>query len=171
MMKKVFLLSFIIILFVSGCASGVNQTNENTIEVESGFCLLTENVRIKLGMDISEVTMEPISTEQGSGDGFRWTINKYDNIEVKTLLTDDQKNVINKASTESPAYHTPRGIKPGDSVTKLKETYPKHLTYSQSPEKEYCVFDPEDDLGFHRIYFYIEDDSVSRIVLENGIDG
>ena len=170
-MKKVFLLSLVMLLLVSGCASGMNQTNENTIEAESEFCLISDEETIELGMDISEVTMEPISTEQGSGDGFRWTINKYDNIEVKTLLTDDQKNVINKASTESPTYHTPRGIKPGDSVSKLKEMYPKHLAHSQSPEIEYYVFDPEDDIGFLRIYFYIEDDSVIQIMIENGIDG
>ncbi len=135
------------------------------------FCLVSKNAIIELNSDMSKLQIQPTSVEQGSGDGFRWTDNKYEDVEIKALISDDNKSIINKISTESPAYETSRGIKVGDSVTKLKDTYKENLTYSESVERKYYVFDPDNDIGFKRIYFYVENDAVNKIIIEDGIDG
>ena len=92
-------------------------------------------------------------------------------IEIKALISDDNKSIINKISTESAVYETSRGIKVGDNTRKLRDLYKEHLAYSESVERKYYVYDPENDIGFKRIYFYVDDDIINEIIIEDGIDG
>lgn len=140
-------------------------------EEKSEFCLVKEDTIIELNTDMSKLQLQPTSVEQGSGDGFKWTINKYEDVEIKALISDDNKSIINKISTESADYQTTRGIKVGDSVITLKDVYNEHLIYSESVEKKYYMYDPDNDIGFNRIYFYCTDDTITKIIIENGIDG
>ena len=50
-----------------------------------------------------------------------------------------------------------------------KEEYQQDLTKANSDEILY-VYEPQ-NVGFNRIYFYIENDTITKITLENGIDG
>ena len=149
----------------------VGGKNENDEKSKSEFCLISEETIIELNSDLSKVQMKPIRVENGSGDGFKWTDNKYDNIEIKALISDDNKSIINKISTESAVYETSRGIKVGDNTRKLRDLYKEHLAYSESVERKYYVYDPENDIGFKRIYFYVDDDIINEIIIEDGIDG
>lgn len=186
-MKKITLILLMItLLMVAGCKD-YNQKNIHLPETENDkiyttvggneekekteFYLASKNTIIELNTDISKLQMQPTSVEQGSGDGFRWTNNKYEDIEIKALISDDNKSIINKISTESTAYQTSRGIKVGDSVVKLKDMYKENLIYSESVERKYYMYDPDNDIGFNRIYFYCTNDTITRIVIENGIDG
>lgn len=186
-MKKITLiLLMIMLLMIAGCKDD-NQENlylpeakndkiyttvgGNEEKEKTEFCLVSKNTIIELNTDISKLQMQPTSVEQGSGDGFRWTNNKYEDVEIKALISDDNKSIINKISTESTAYQTSRGIKVGDSVVKLKDMYKENLTYSESVERKYYMYDPDNDIVFNRIYFYCTNDTITRIVIENGIDG
>ena len=55
-------------------------------------------------------------------------------------------------------------------MQKLQEKYPEDLEKANS-DKIWYVYNPQNDLGFNRIYFYIENDVITRIIIENGIDG
>ncbi len=167
MKKAIAVMCAVTLLLISGCAGGYEE-NEMVV---SEFCLISDDVIIELNADIAKIDIEPLSVEYGSGDGFKWTINKYEDVEIKTLLSDENINLINKVSTEAPLYKTTRGIKVGDDITKLEKLYNEYLTYSKSPEKTYYVYDPEDDIGFKRIYFYVKNNKISKIIIEDGIDG
>jgi len=186
-MKKItFVLMIITFLMFAGCKDDdqkslyLPETKNDNISTaiagnenkdKSEFCLISQNVIIELNTDMSKLQIQPTSVEQGSGDGFRWIINKYDDVEIKALISDDNKSIINKISTESTAYQTSRGIKVGDSVVTLKDMYKENLIYSESVEMKYYMYDPDNDIGFNRIYFYCTNDTITRIVIENGIDG
>ena len=149
----------------------IGGEDEKKTQAETEFCLISENALIELNSDMANISMVPINVEQGSGDGFKWTENKYADIQIKALLSDDDKWFVNKITTNSSAYETARGISVGDSVSKLKDTYKDNLEYSESIEKSYYVYDPENDIGFKRIFFHVENDSINEIVIEDGIDG
>ena len=144
---------------------------ENKTQAETEFCLISEKVIIELNSDMANISMVPINIKQGSGDGFKWTDNKYEDVEIKALISDDNKSIINKISTESAVYETARGIKVGDNTKKLKELYKEYLTFSESIERKYYVYDPDNDIGFKRIFFYVENDVINKIIIEDGIDG
>ncbi|MBE7029577.1 MAG: hypothetical protein E7405_04950 [Ruminococcaceae bacterium] len=144
---------------------------EKQLETKTEFCLVSKTNIIEINSDIEKLNMEPLSVEHGAGDGFKWTIHKYSDIEIKTLLSDNNKSVINKISTKSPVYRTIRYIGVGDSVSKLIDSYKNDLEYSWSIEKSYYVFDPQNDIGFKRIFFYIDNDIINEIIIEDGIDG
>lgn len=186
-MKKITLILLMItLLMITGCKD--NNTNnlylpeakndniyttvgDDEQKEKTEFCLASKNTIIELNSDMSKLQMQPTSVEQGSGDGFRWTNNKYEDVEIKALISDDNKSIINKISTESTAYETSRGIKVGDSVVKLKDIYKENLTYSESVERKYYMYDPDNDIGFKRIYFYVENNVINKIIIEDGIDG
>ncbi len=186
-MKKITLILLIItLLMMAGCKDNKQNSlylpeaeNDKIFTTVGGdeekekteFCLISNNIIIELNTDMSKLHMQPTSVENGSGDGFRWTNNKYEDVEIKALISDDNKSIINKISTESTAYETSRGIKVGDSVVKLKDIYNEKLIYSESVERKYYMYDPDNDIGFNRIYFYCTNDTITRIVIENGIDG
>lgn len=137
---------------------------------QTEFCLISTDTAIELNSDIEKVNLKPLSVEHGSGDGFKWTENKYADVVIKVLYSDDGKGFINRITTTSPNYETARGLKVGDGVSKLTDTY-DDLKYSETIEESYYVYDPETDIGFKRIFFYVENDSVREIVVEDGIDG
>ena len=149
----------------------IGGEDKKKTQAETEFCLISENAFIELNSDMANISMVPINFEQGSGDGFKWTENKYADIQIKALLSNDDKWFINKIITNSSVYETARGICVGDSVSKLKDTYKDNLEYSESIEKSYYVYDPENDIGFKRIFFHVENDSINEIVIEDGIDG
>ncbi len=171
--KLIFAISIIGLLLVSGCVPGSNQTTDyqKNLEGKSDFCLYSKTETIELNTDISKVKMEPISVEYGSGDGFKWTESKYEDVEIKTLTSDDGKSMINKISTKSSSYETTRGIRVGDNITKLEDLYKESLIFSESVESCYYLYDPEDDIGFKKIYFYIKNNTINMIVIEDSIDG
>lgn len=149
----------------------VGGENEDDEKSKSEFCLISEDTIIELNSDLLKLQMKPIRVENGSGDGFKWTDKKYDNIEIKALISEDNRSIINKISTESDAYETSRGIKVGDNTRKLKDLYKEYLAYSESVERKYYIYDPENDIGFKRIYFYVDNDIINKIIIEDGIDG
>ncbi|MEE1258459.1 MAG: hypothetical protein UHN47_18435, partial [Lachnospiraceae bacterium] len=97
--------------------------------------------------------------------------NKYEDVEIRAMISDDNESIISKISTESAAYETTRGIKVGDNTKKLKDLYKDYLIYSESIERKYYVYDPDNDIGFKRIFFYVENDVINKIIIEDGIDG
>ncbi len=137
---------------------------------EKELLLLSEdNIEFKLNAEISTIDKEPISEKEGRGDGFRWKDYSYEDISVRALIGDDNLTQITHISTTSKNYKTPRDIKVGDTFQKLQEKYPEDLTKTLSDEicYEYML----KGIGVNRMYFYIENDIVTKIVIENGIDG
>jgi len=131
--------------------------------------LSDDNVRFKLNADISTIDKEPISGKEGRGDGFNWRDYSYEDVLVKALIGNDNSTQIIRISTASNKYKTPRDIKVGDSLKKLQEKYPKDLTKGLFNEACY-VYVPQ-GIGVNRISFYLENDIITMIVIENGIDG
>ncbi len=125
--------------------------------------------KFKLNADMSTIIDTPISENEGRGDGFHWKEYTYEDIFVKALIGDDDTTGIILISTTSSNYKTPREISVGDSLQKLQEKYPSDLVKANSDEI-YYIYEPQ-DVGFNRIYFYIENDVITKIALENGIDG
>ncbi len=133
---------------------------------EKELLLLSEdNIEFKLNAEISTIDKEPISEKEGRGDGFRWKDYSYEDISVRALIGDDNLTQIIHISTTSKNYKTPRDIKVGDTLQKLKEKYPEDLT-TDGICYEYML----KGIGINRIYFYIENDIITKIVIENGID-
>ncbi len=156
----------------SGATVNIDNQTEKTIKEISDkeLLLLSEdNIRFKLNADVSTIDKEPISENEGRGDGFHWKEYSYGDIFVKALVGDDNSTQIIRISTTSDNYKTPRDIKVGDGLEKLIEKYPKDLTKTLSDEVCY-VYEPQ-IIGFNRIFFYLENDIITKIVLENGIDG
>ena len=54
-------------------------------------------------------------------------------------------------------------------MKKLQQKYPEDLSKALSDEVCY-VYVPQ-SIGVNRIYFYLENDIITKIVVENGIDG
>lgn len=188
MKKLTLILLMITLLMITGCKDNkknlylpeatddkiyttIGGEEEKETQTEMEFCLISENTIIELNSDMANISMKPTSVEHGSGDGFKWTDNKYEDVEIRAMISDDNKSIINKISTESTAYETTRGIKVGDNTKKLKDLYKDYLTYSESIERKYYVYDPDNDIGFKRIFFYVENDVINKIIIEDGIDG
>ncbi len=131
--------------------------------------LAKDNIQFKLNADVSTIDKEPIIEKQGRGDGFRWKDYSYEDVSVRALIGDDNLTQIIRITTTSNNYKTPRDIKVGDSLQKLQEKYPKDLTKTLSDG--ICYEYMPEGIGVNRIYFYIENDIVTKIVIENGIDG
>ncbi len=176
-MKKIFISSIIaaICLFTTSCDKGIRTSD--VIEIPdiavSEFALCSGDLRIALNGDIAHLKKEPIKVKDGSGDGFSWREYEYYDISVKALKSDDSDitNII-KITTSSPDYKTSNGIKVGDSVEVLKELYKEHLFYQKNTDSgNYYLYDPENDIGFKKIRFYIEDETIKTIELEDCIDG
>ena len=131
--------------------------------------LSDDSIQFKLNADVSTIDKEPISEKEGRGDGFHWKDYSYEDVSVRALIGDDNSTRIIHISTTSNNYKTPREIKVGDSLEKLQEKYPEDLTKGLSDEVCY-VYVPQ-SIGVNRIYFYLENDIITKIVVENGIDG
>ena len=131
--------------------------------------LSDDSLQFKLNADVSTIDKEPISKKEGRGDGFYWKDYSYEDVSVRALIGDDNSTRIIHISTTSNNYKTPRDIKVGDSLEKLQQKYPEDLTKGLSDEVCY-VYVPQ-SIGVNRIYFYLENDIITKIVVENGIDG
>lgn len=131
--------------------------------------LSDDSIQFKLNADVSTIDKEPISEKEGRGDGFYWKDYSYEDVSVRALIGDDNSTRIIHISTTSNNYKTPREIKVGDSLEKLQEKYPEDLTKGLSDEVCY-VYVPQ-SIGVNRVYFYLENDIITKIVVENGIDG
>lgn len=153
-----------------GSGTGVVQFVEIITNLNEELLMLSDDgMKFKLNADMSTIGKESIGEIEGSGDGFHWKEYTYEDIFVKALLTDGNSTNIILISTTSNNYKTPRDIKVGDSLKKLQEKYKDELTKANSDET-YYIYEPE-VVGFNRIYFYIENDIITKITLENGIDG
>lgn len=131
--------------------------------------LSEDNIQFKLNADVSTIDKEPISEKEGRGDGFHWKDYSYEDVSVRALIGDDNSTQITHISTTSNNYRTPRDIKVGDSLKQLQQKYPEDLSKALSDEVCY-VYVPQ-SIGVNRIYFYLENDIITKIVVENGIDG
>lgn len=131
--------------------------------------LSKDNIQFKLNADVSTINKKPISEKEGRGDGFHWKDYFYEDVSLKALIGDDNSTRIIRISTTSDNYNTPRNIKVGDSLKNLQERYPENLTKALSDEDCY-VYVPQ-SIGVNRMYFYLENDKIKKIVIENGIDG
>ena len=143
-------------------------------EFNTEYALITDDdKKVILMENIKLFNKEPISEQENRSDGFHWIDYTYDDIEVRAMFDEgDIEQYVNKIVTTSPNYKTPRNIKVGDSLLKLKEVYPKYLENdSNNSEKSLYVFDNEDEPGFYRIFFELENDIITKIIIENGIDG
>ena len=126
------------------------------------------NKKVILNEDINLFSKEPISEEEGRGDGFHWKDYVYDDIEIHALIGDDGIERCNRIITTSQNYKTPREIKVGDSLEELLKLYPEA---SKDPWNNIYIYHPEDEIGFNRIFFTLKNDVIIEIKLENGIDG
>lgn len=131
--------------------------------------LSDDGMEFKLSEDMVTIDKEATYEHEGRGDGFHWKEYTYEDIFVKALIADDNSTNIILISTASNKYKTSRDIKVGDSLQKLKEKYPEDLTKANS-DKVCYVYEPQ-GVGFKRIYFYIENDIIVKINLEDSIDG
>ncbi len=176
-MKK----AFISILLVAICLLTISCNKDvkvsDIVEMPditvSEFALYSGELGVALNADISRFKKEPIKVKDGSGDGFRWSEYEYYDITVKALKSDDtDKTNIIKITTSSPEYETSRGIKVGDNIELLKALYDEYLYYQENTDNgNYYLYDPEDDLGFKKIRFYVENEIIKTIELEDTIDG
>lgn len=176
-MKKIFVLILLIAisLSTSSCKQEVDFSDVagNPGNITPEFALHSDEIDIALNGDITHLKKEPIKVTDGSGDGFKWSEYEYYDITVKALKTDDgDKTNIIKITTSSSAYETNKGIKVGDNVERLKEIYNEHLYYQENIDNgDNYLYDPQDDLGFKKIRFYVEDEIIKTIELEDTIDG
>ena len=149
----------------------INEVKDNQ-DLNTEFALLADGFTINLNSDISTLNMEAINVKEDSGDGFQWKDYLYEDAVITALITDDNTESIIKITTTSDNYKTPRGIKVGDNLELLKELYKDNLVKGLTDSNEtYYIYDSEDDIGFNRIYFYLENDNISKIEVINGIDG
>lgn len=154
----------------AGSDIGVVQFVNFKTNLDEELLLQSEDgMKFKLNADMSTISKEPISEIEGRGDGFHWKEYTYEDIFVKALIEDNNTTGIILISTTSNNYRTPRDIKVGDTLQDLQEKYKDELTKANSDET-YYIYKPQ-DVGFNRIYFYIENDIITEIKLENGIDG
>ncbi len=176
-MKKIIITILLVALclLTSSCNKEVDMSNvfENSDNIMPEFVLHSKDFDIALNGDITHLKKEPIKVTDGSGDGFIWSEYEYYDITVKALKTDDDdKTNIIKITTSSSAYETNKGIKVGDNAERLKEIYNEHLYYQENIDNgDNYLYDPQDDLGFKKIRFYVEDEIIKTIELEDTIDG
>ena len=147
----------------------------NTLKVtHEEFCLFNDEMKVLLNSKLLVFSKEPIEVKEERMDGFHWKDYKYDDIEIRSSLGDDsgENTMITKITTASNSYKTTRGIKVEDNLELLKELYPDDLIKAlTNPDENVYIYAPQDDLGFNRIYFYLENDVITEIKIENGIDG
>ncbi len=147
-----------------------NDITADAIEsVRNKELLLLSEDSIQLNADVSTIDKEPISVKEGRGDGFNWNDYLYEDVSVRALIGDDKSTRIIRISTTSNNYKTPRDIKVGDGLEKLLKKYPEDLSKALS-DKECYIYVPQ-SIGVNRIYFYLEKDIITKIVIENSIDG
>lgn len=177
---KYFSVFLLITAFLTGCKTSsqkpdTKQVLQEVNQTKSEFCLISDDHIYELNDEMLFANIKPMKVESGAGDGFKWEIYTYPNVEIKVLISDDNKKFYNKITTTSSDYHTPRGIKVGDNFEKLSEAYKEEFDLYGSTEDsegvEIYVYDPEHDVGFNKIFFYIENNVINKIILENGIDG
>ncbi len=176
-MKKIITKIILVILcfIVTGCNNDVELPKSTDVlnTKKSEFCLISADNTYELNLEMPFANIKPTNVESGSGDGFKWEIYTYPDIEIKVLISEDGKKYINEITTTSCDYKTSRGIKVGDDLEELSEVYKEELevfAYMENGPTVY-MYDPEDDIGFNKIYFYIYDGVINRITLINGIDG
>lgn len=178
-MKKRHLITlFALAVLLFGCTSKTEKLVEQVIpeNIDTEFCLITSEGKIyELNSEMPFVNIKPTNVESGSGDGFKWEIYTYPTIEIKALISDDGKKYINKITTTSSGFKTPRGIEIGDDEGKLLEAYNGEdlkISYlGRTPGYFGYMYDPEDDIGFNKIFFDFENSKIERITIENCIDG
>ena len=137
------------------------------------FSLSSNETKARIGAELTSFEKEPISQKEDRGDGFHWIDYTYDDIEVTAMFDgDDIKQYIHAMETNSSNYETTRKIKVGDSLESLKVAYPEDLNQNvwNTEETEYVYYSPE-KYGFNRIFFFLKNDVITRIRIENGIDG
>ncbi len=137
------------------------------------FTLILGETKATIGAEFTTFKKVPVSQKEDRGDGFHWIDYTYDDIEITAMFDgEDVKQYIHAMQTTSSNYQTPRGIKVGDSLESLQSAYPEDLTKNiwNTEETEYVYYSPE-KYGFNRIFFYLKNDSIIRIRIENGIDG
>lgn len=137
------------------------------------FSLSSNETKARIGAELTSFEKEPISQKEDRGDGFHWIDYTYDDIEVTAMFDgDDIKQYIHAMETNSSNYETTRKIKVGDSLESLKVAYPEDLNQNvwNTEETEYVYYLPE-KYGFNRIFFFLKNDVITRIRIENGIDG
>jgi hypothetical protein len=175
-MKKVFacILLIAICILTASCNNDVSFSDvvKNPDITEAEFALYSGDLSIALNTDITNFKKEPIKVKDGSGDGFSWSEYEYYDITVKALKTDDGTTNVIKITTSSSDYVTSKGIKVGDNTELLKERYDEYLYYQENIDNgDYYLYDPENDLGFKKIRFYVEDEIIKTIEMEDTIDG
>ena len=150
------------------------QTEKEDIISKEYYLITDDNKKVILNEDIKLFNKEPISFEEGRGDGFHWKNYVYDDMYIQALIGYyDGVEYCNTIKTTSNNYKTPRGIKVGDSLQKLQEKYPTDLEKALTdPWYNIYIYHPENSgVGFNRIFFSLENDIITEIKLENGIDG
>ena len=147
----------------------VTADNVKNVQNKELLLLSEENTVFRLNSDVSTINKEPISVKDGRGDGFRWKEYSYEDVLVRALIGDDNSTQVISISTTSDRYKTPRDIKVGDSLKNLQEKYPENLTKALSDE--FCYIYVPQNIGVNRIYFYVENNVITKITIENGIDG
>ena len=178
MKKLTLILLMITLLMITGCKDNkknlylpeatndkiyttIGGEEEKETQTEREFCLISENTIIELNSDMANISMKPTSVEHGSGDGFKWTDNKYEDVEIRAMISDDNESIISKISTESAAYETTRGIKVGDNTKKLKDLYKALVEISRLQGKNYVAI--EDGISGLRM----ANEAISRCSLED----
>lgn len=159
---------------VSGEKNKVDNTSNIGIikDTHEEYYLINDEIKVLLNFEMPVFNKEPINESEGRGDGFHWKDYMYDDIEIHALIGDDGIERCNRVITKSKNYKTPRGIKVGDSLQELQEKYPEDLEKALTdPWYNIYIYHPEDEIGFNRIFFSLENDIITEIKLENGIDG
>ncbi len=137
------------------------------------FTLISSETKATIGAELTTFEKEAISQKEDRGDGFHWIDYTYDDIEITAMFDgEDIKQYIHAMETKSSTYGTIREIKVGDSLESLQSAYPEDLTQNiwNTEETEYVYYSPE-KFGFNRIFFFLKDNVITRIRIENGIDG
>lgn len=137
------------------------------------FAFISRETKAVIGAELTTFEKEPISQKEDRGDGFHWIDYTYDDIEITAMFDgEDINQYIHAMQTTSSDYQTLRGIKVSDSLESLQSAYPEDLTQNiwNTEETEYVYYSPE-EYRFNRIFFFLKDNVITRIRIENGIDG
>jgi len=120
-----------------------------------------------------ETTLEKRSADYWSMDGFdSFEITCEDGTIIQGLrgegIKDENNGLITEISTSNPAYQTYRGACVGMSSADVLALYPEAVP-AKADQTGYCFTD--EGIGFKRIFFWVKDDVLTSIVIEDGIDG
>jgi hypothetical protein len=146
--------------------TGNTKLKELAIQYEGNSLQISGDANEEILQDLFDVAEEKKTHTYTAADNMDPHIGKTTNeyrfpgMIIKTINTLEDKNkfYVYQMEVSDPKYTTPRLIKVGDSLDKLKEKYPEA---SLVPDSDYYLYSPVDH--FDVMGFTIVDNKISKI--------